>query len=230
MAEFCFTTQDKLRLRLKTLEDVLRHVSSLPVDPNPVTGSPVTEKSNHIFGFLTSNAGLKKRSSSQPRGSTIKSTPLLQPRSPDERNNHSRKKSNPDERIVRRGLWASRSKVADSGGKENTEKRVNSDENVHKYGIEGKVESNVTGVSDGKDGNEDTVSGFLYDRLQKEVISLRKFCEVKDNTLNAKDQEIMVLGMINILLLAEYYCFLVRQGKICFGSWNFSSEQLKKNY
>lgn len=37
------------------------------------------------------------------------------------------------------------------------------------------------------------VSGFLYDRLQKEVINLRKFCEAKDSSLNAKDEEIKML-------------------------------------
>lgn len=207
MMVFCVIMQDKLKLRLKTLEDGLRHFSSLPASPNTVTGSPKTEKSNHIFGFLTSNAGLKKRSSSQPRGSTIKSTPLLQPNSMDEQNSHSTKKLNPNEHIVRRSLWASRSKVADSSGNENVEKRVNLDENIHKYGTEGKVESNVTVLSERKDGNQDTVSGFLYDRLQKEVISLRKCCEGKDDLLNAKDQQIMVHGIIKNLLFAENYCF-----------------------
>ncbi|CAN1135784.1 Microtubule-associated protein 70-5 [Linum perenne] len=37
------------------------------------------------------------------------------------------------------------------------------------------------------------ISGFLYDKLQKEVITLRKTCEVKDNCLNAKDQQIQML-------------------------------------
>ncbi|KAK1359485.1 hypothetical protein POM88_043959 [Heracleum sosnowskyi] len=35
--------------------------------------------------------------------------------------------------------------------------------------------------------------GFLYDKLQKEVICLRKSCEKKDDYLNAKDEEIKVL-------------------------------------
>ncbi|XP_031395113.1 microtubule-associated protein 70-5 [Punica granatum] len=182
--------KDKLKLRLKTLEDGLRQVSSLSTNPNSVSASPITEQSNHIFGFLTSNGGLKKRSSSQPRGSSIRSTPLIQPNSLDEPNNHSRKKFNPDESIVRRSLWASRSKVVDSSGKENSEKRANSDENIQKFDNKGRIESNA---SDNKEGTEDAVSGFLYDRLQKEVISLRKFCEAKDSSLNAKDQEIMML-------------------------------------
>ncbi|KAK6124535.1 hypothetical protein DH2020_041720 [Rehmannia glutinosa] len=40
---------------------------------------------------------------------------------------------------------------------------------------------------------EDMVSGFLYDRLQKEVINLRKSCDMKESTLNSKDEEIKVL-------------------------------------
>lgn len=40
--------------------------------------------------------------------------------------------------------------------------------------------------------NDDIVSGFLYDRLQKEVICLRKLCETKEFALNTKDEEIKV--------------------------------------
>ncbi|KAF8096808.1 hypothetical protein N665_0301s0052 [Sinapis alba] len=39
----------------------------------------------------------------------------------------------------------------------------------------------------------DMVSGFLYDRLQKEVIALRKVCESKEGTINAKNEEIKML-------------------------------------
>jgi len=40
--------------------------------------------------------------------------------------------------------------------------------------------------------NEDCVSGMLYDMLQKEVISLRKACHEKDQTLKDKDDAIEV--------------------------------------
>ena len=43
-------------------------------------------------------------------------------------------------------------------------------------------------------GSNDVVSGFLYDKLQKEVINLRKYCEVKDSSLQAKDDEIKVIN------------------------------------
>lgn len=43
-----------------------------------------------------------------------------------------------------------------------------------------------------KADNEDYVSGMLYDMLQKEVISLRKACHEKDQTLKDKDDAIEV--------------------------------------
>ncbi|XP_058753330.1 microtubule-associated protein 70-5-like [Vicia villosa] len=42
-------------------------------------------------------------------------------------------------------------------------------------------------------GGDDLVSGFLYVRLQKEVIKLRKSCVTKDSSLQDKDEEIKVL-------------------------------------
>jgi Microtubule-associated protein 70 len=41
---------------------------------------------------------------------------------------------------------------------------------------------------------EDTVSGLLYDMLQKEVISLRKSCHEKDQSLKDKDDAIEVIS------------------------------------
>ncbi|KAG1341922.1 Microtubule-associated protein 70-2 [Cocos nucifera] len=63
------------------------------------------------------------------------------------------------------------------------------------------VPQGVKGVGDIKSENkggsadacEDMVSGFLYDRLQKEVINLRKSHEEKDKLLSAKDDEIKLL-------------------------------------
>lgn len=43
-----------------------------------------------------------------------------------------------------------------------------------------------------KTKNEDYVSGTLYDMLQKEVITLRKACHEKDQSLNDKDDSIEV--------------------------------------
>jgi len=42
-------------------------------------------------------------------------------------------------------------------------------------------------------GRDDVVSGFLYDKLQREVINLRMSCETKDSSLQSKDEEIKVI-------------------------------------
>ena len=144
--------QERLKLRLKTIEDGLKC-------PNMLSVSPITtkaEKSGKILGFLTSGVGgSKKRSTSQPRGSlTGRIHALNQP--------------------INRG--------EERDGKENS--KVTSNGSVDQH--EGKAEE------DGNVDSEDMVSGFLYDRLQKEVISLRKICESKEGTINAKNEEIKV--------------------------------------
>lgn len=85
-------------------------------------------------------------------------------------------------------MWASgRSKVVDITEKENRET------------IDGEGFREPSSLE-----NEDTVSGFLYDKIQKEVINLRKLCEVKDGNLNTKDEEIKVNHSTSYL----YICFL----------------------
>ncbi|KAF3969028.1 hypothetical protein CMV_007144 [Castanea mollissima] len=64
--------KDKLKLRLKIIEEGLKDSSSFSINPNRFCKSPKTEKSSNISGFLTSNGGLRKRSTSQPRASTVK--------------------------------------------------------------------------------------------------------------------------------------------------------------
>ena len=187
-------------------------MSSFSENPNLSCGSPKHEKSNYILGFLSSNGGHKKRSTSQPRGSCNgKTTPLLQPNVDNaggELNgvNSLKKKYASGENMLRKSLWLSRSKIADIVGKENTEIKSNTDMHIdNKFNndaaavsadtkIKGggaKEETQNYGIA-GFDGSEDMVSAFLYDRLQREVISLRKSCEVKNNTLAAKDDEIKV--------------------------------------
>ncbi|KAF2553275.1 hypothetical protein F2Q68_00037077 [Brassica cretica] len=60
---------------------------------------------------------------------------------------------------------------------------------------DGKENSKISanGLADQDAKGEDMVSGFLYDRLQKEVIALRKVCESKEGTINAKNEEIKML-------------------------------------
>ncbi|TXG69765.1 hypothetical protein EZV62_004700 [Acer yangbiense] len=206
--------QDKLKVRLKTLEEGLKHVSSFSANSNAFCGSPkAAEKSiNNILGFLTTGSGLRKRSTSQPRGSIINRSSLLQQQNVENgtinaattaglKRVDSFKKKYASGELLRKGMWASRSKVVDSTtGKENTEVKANMDtatyvnkcmdDDTTTVSTEAK---NKSGFNVNPDGGEDIVSGFLYDRLQKEVISLRKLCETKDGGLNAKDQEIKML-------------------------------------
>ncbi|KAF3451871.1 hypothetical protein FNV43_RR07967 [Rhamnella rubrinervis] len=200
--------KEKMKLRLKTLEEGLKHGPSLSANPSAFCGSPRTEKSSNILSFLTSNGGLRKRSTSQPWGTTFsKSSPLQHPNVENEtpdgelrRANSFRKKYSAGENILKRSLWATKIKVVDSGEKENKEMKENTnmndnDDTTVSAQLKTKVSDNeesqnrATTNSD----NEDMISGFLYDRLQKEVINLRKLFQVKENDLNAKDQEIKML-------------------------------------
>ncbi|KAL0443048.1 UNVERIFIED_CONTAM: Microtubule-associated protein 70-5 [Sesamum latifolium] len=117
--------KEKLKLRLKTLEEGLKHVHSLSINTK---GSPKNEKSNNFFGIL----------------SKMNKNAMVD-----------------DEMVSIKGITGS-----------NEEKK--------------ELELAINDC-------EDMVSGFLYDRLQKEVISLRKFCDLKDSTLNSKDEEIKML-------------------------------------
>ncbi|XP_009591783.1 microtubule-associated protein 70-5-like [Nicotiana tomentosiformis] len=195
--------KDKLKLRLKTLEDGLKPTASVSAIPN---GSLKTRKTDHLFSILSSNAGLKKRSTSQPRASTINKTSEQQ--SLEKIKYYASietRKFNKEafgDSFLKKSLWASRNKVVNSAEKENGELRENF--NGHIYSKEmtetqkiknragEEIENNKNSGSSESNDN-DMVSGFLYDRLQKEVLCLRKFCETKESALNAKDEEIKIL-------------------------------------
>ncbi|MCL7028683.1 hypothetical protein MKW94_019825 [Papaver nudicaule] len=202
--------KEKLRMRLKTLEEGLKHVSSISSPSNPSCGSGEAEKSNHVLGFLN-NAGVRKRSTSQPRDSpyvnkgsqvqqAIVGAAATQSIGKLKRADSLKMKNGSVVNMRRKSLWASRTKVVDSAEKENAELKPNSDATID-------VEASVPGEREIKRcneietqnntsigaGGEDVVSGFLYDRLQKEVVNLRKRCEDKDGTLNSKDEEIKAL-------------------------------------
>ncbi|RDX71993.1 Microtubule-associated protein 70-5, partial [Mucuna pruriens] len=200
--------KDKLKLRLKTLEEGLKHFSSYTIISNVSSASPKAEKSN-ILGFLTTGGGLRKRSTSQPRASTVGSSLFQQPNI---KNNTDivagnlkpgspTKKYSSAENMLKKGIWASRSKVADNGEKEN-EMQVNTDLTLNRCNDEREAQEIKTTVNVDEDPEskkpngsvrDDVVSGFLYDKLQKEVINLRKSCEIKDSSLHAKDEEIKML-------------------------------------
>lgn len=186
--------QEKLKLRLKILEEGLQGGG----------GYQKPEKTNSLFGILSSNGGLKRRSSSQPRASRISNSDKEKTATSNGlgelKRSSSMKKIYASESFLRKSLWAPRNKVVGSVEKENT----NSVNNSCNNGIteSGKVKNKVDESDEAQNmamakaenngDGDDMVSGFLYDRLQKEVISLRKTCEAKDTDLNAKDEEIKV--------------------------------------
>ncbi|XP_014517654.1 microtubule-associated protein 70-5 [Vigna radiata var. radiata] len=198
--------KDKLKLRLKTLEEGLKHFSN-----SSNSGSAKAEKSN-ILSFLTTSGGLRNRSTSQPRGSTAGSS--LFPKTNVKNNIDSvtanllpssilRKKRGSAENLLKKGIWASLNKVVDSDEKEN-KMQVNASINSNKRSDEREAAQIKTAVEDDEDsksnsyngndlGTNDVVSGFLYDKLQKEVINLRKSCEIKESSLQTKEEEIKML-------------------------------------
>ncbi|XP_055827582.1 microtubule-associated protein 70-5-like isoform X2 [Solanum dulcamara] len=192
--------KDKLKLRLKTLEEGLKQATSVSVIPN---GSPKPQKTNHLFNILSTNAGLKKRSASQPRASTIKKSSEQQ--SLEKRRYDASKQFNKEgsgDSLVKRCLWASRNKVVDNAEKENSEIKENSHGQIYSKEMAdmqkiknraGEHEENKNNTGSNERHDNDMVSGLLYDRLQKEVLCLRKFCETKESALNAKDEEIKML-------------------------------------
>lgn len=147
---------------------------------------------------------MRKRSASQPRASSVGSSLFQQPK-PNIKNNRDivarnlklespTKKYSSAENMLKRGIWASRSKVADNGEKENEMQVNNTDMTLNRCNDERETaEIKTTANMDEQEserkkldgsGRDDMVSGFLYDKLQKEFINLRKSCEVKDNSLD----------------------------------------------
>ncbi|KAI4365023.1 hypothetical protein MLD38_021045 [Melastoma candidum] len=173
--------KDKLKLRLRTLEEGLRNTTITGENTSPISGTVKSQKPNGIFGFLTNNNGLKKRSTSQPRGSSIHGSPSRQP-SPQV-----------EELMIKRGRWVSRSKVADITGKEVSRSKVVDLPGKENAEAMANLDAGANKSNDNAMDGKDMVSGFLYDRLQKEVINLRKSSDVKDTVLTEKDQEIQML-------------------------------------
>lgn len=186
--------QDKLKLRLKTLEQGLKQTANNNVNPKVLNGfSKQPEKANHLFGILSSNSVTKKRSASQPRPSMINRT-SDQESSADNSGEPNQQQNNNDQKKRHHGLWYSRNRIHDddNGEKENAGMKENSDKLTDSGNFNNKSRDYEITKND-----EDMVSGFLYDRLQKEVINMRKCFDTKENALNAKDEEIKVKYLSN---------------------------------
>ncbi|GAU14718.1 hypothetical protein TSUD_203670, partial [Trifolium subterraneum] len=172
--------KEKLKVRLNTLEEGLKHFSSYPATSNVFSWSPKAEKSN-IKGSLTTSGGARKRSTSQPRASSIGS-PLFHQRNIKTNTNTvggNLKQESPmkmkyasAENMLKKGIWTSRSKVADITGEKENEMQVNTDINLNNINAKTIVDEDEDFQSKkpNDSGSDDVVSGFLYDRLQKDML------------------------------------------------------------
>ncbi|WOK92291.1 microtubule-associated protein 70-5 [Canna indica] len=185
--------KEKLRLRLKTLEECVKH-SSLQEKQ-----SDIAERKR--FGFASSRGSKKLCVASYADNNA---SVLQQPNLNSEGVDNARRTENLNLNPIKRNLLAPRSRSFNDSGKENAETNVRSQNGHLDDSIPGKKEVthevNDKMCGDIKSQNkslevvcEDMVSGFLYDRLQKEVINLREKHKDKNNLLNAKDDEIKLL-------------------------------------
>ncbi|XP_076960191.1 microtubule-associated protein 70-1-like [Bidens hawaiensis] len=168
--------KEKYQLRLRVLEDTLR---------SPNTACPSRRQSiggADNFAKLASNGFLPKRS------------PSFQIRSSFQSGSSS---------VLRHAKGTSKSF---DGGTRSLErgKLISSGGNSPTFNIgkscDGAKDGESTGDGflkdspDEKTETEDTVPGLLYDLLQKEVVSLRKACHEKDQSLKDKDDAIEMLA------------------------------------
>ncbi|XP_052107796.1 microtubule-associated protein 70-5-like isoform X2 [Arachis duranensis] len=194
------------RRRNNCCEDGLKQLSNNATNSNAFY-NPSKEVKSNILGFLTTSSGLKKRSTSQCRGFAVGSCLFQQPNTKNmfkdnvawmlKQGSPARKRHCAAENVVT-GIWALRSKAVDSGEKEN-ETHVNTNMKLNWFSNEyevAEIRNTVVVDEDYKSkipndfGSEDVVSCFVYDKFQKEVVNLRKSCEVEDSNLQAKDEEI----------------------------------------
>ncbi|KAI3818379.1 hypothetical protein L1987_12185 [Smallanthus sonchifolius] len=167
--------KEKYQLRLRVLEDTLR---------SPNTACPSRRQSlggADNFSKLASNGFLPKRSPSFQIRSTFQSGSSSVLR-------HAKGTSKSFDGGTRS---LDRGKLISSGG--------NSPTFYIKQSCDGTKDSETRDDSwkdnpDEKPETEDTVPGLLYDLLQKEVISLRKSCHEKDQSLKDKDDAIEMLA------------------------------------
>ncbi|XP_071707788.1 microtubule-associated protein 70-1-like isoform X2 [Rutidosis leptorrhynchoides] len=162
--------KEKYQLRLRVLEDTLR-------SPNTVSSSRRQSLGGaDNFSKLASNGFLPKRSPSFQIRSTVPSGSSSVLR-------HAKGTSKSFDGGTRS---LDRGKLISSGGNSPTF-------NIGESCVETKDNETPTN-SDEKPETEDMVPGLLYDLLQKEVISLRKSSQEKDQSLKDKDDAIEMLA------------------------------------
>ncbi|CAN6214372.1 unnamed protein product [Urochloa humidicola] len=188
--------KEKYQLRLKVLEDGLRGLPSGSNRP-PMEGKGFSNGPSRRLSLggadnmskLSPNGLLSRRSPSfHSRSSLMSSSSLVL--------KHAKGTSKSFDGGTRS---LDRGKVRVNGAhllNRSTDAVRDKESNADERTIES-VDSNTDEKSNETTNNSsaETVSGFLYDMLQKEVISLRKSCHEKDQSLKDKDENIEVAAM-----------------------------------
>ncbi|KAL5812024.1 hypothetical protein ACOSQ3_026974 [Xanthoceras sorbifolium] len=84
--------------------------------------------------------------------------------------------------------------IPDANGKDNSPTTTDDETPSTETIVTRNESSNGTSVEKSKSELEDYVSGMLYDMLQKEVVTLRKACHEKDQSLKDKDDAVEMLA------------------------------------
>lgn len=183
-------TQEKYQLRFKVLEEKIRasngNCKITASDGRNIATGPSRRQSlggAEILSGSSSNGYLSRKSASSKSGSI---------------------RSNSASVLLKHAKLSSRSfdggsrslereRPTSNGNRQDNMPTNTSDQTSTAEATTAHEESaNGTPIKKSKPENEDHVSGMLYDMLQKEVISLRKACHEKDQTLKDKDDAIEV--------------------------------------
>ncbi|KAJ3694865.1 hypothetical protein LUZ60_000242 [Juncus effusus] len=178
--------KDKYQLRLKVLEDGLRMTSSnTSSQPKPSLSNGPSSRRLSLSGAenlskLSPNGIFPKRSPSFHSKSSLSSSTML---------------------VLKHAKGSSKSfdggtRSLERGSKVRSLMNRSTDLVRESEGVNGSGESEKVGENLGVSSEvvNDTVSGLLYDMLQKEVVGLRKSCHEKDQSLKDKDDAIEMLA------------------------------------
>nr|DAD29258.1 TPA_asm: hypothetical protein HUJ06_030726 [Nelumbo nucifera] len=183
--------KERYQLRLKVLEEGLRHspsVNGRTTSERIISNGPSRRQSlGGVESFSRNYAdGFSSRRSSNLRLATVSSnsaSALLKNVKCSSRSFDGGSRS------------IDRSKVtSDRDGKDTTDNQTSDGIQSNETASTCKETSNGKPNENMKTDHEDYVSGLLYDMLQKEVITLRKACHEKDQSLKDKDDAIEMLA------------------------------------
>lgn len=192
-------SQEKYQLRFKVLEERIKASNGnskiIASDGRNIASGPSRRQS---FGgaeslsassFSSSNGYLSRKNSSSKSGSLRSNTASVLLK-------HTKLSSRSFDGGSRSLERERKTSVANVNVLDNTPTNTN-DQTITTETFSTHGESaNGTPIEKSKTEHEDYVSGMLYDMLQKEVISLRKACQEKDQTLKDKDDAIEVWYLI----------------------------------